>query len=128
MREVAAGCSSPSSSSQHLSGPRADFGNPTPVSTPISDSGTVSPSVRIPAVATPTHALGHSITPEPLTELTAGILASLVRVEHHFLWLTALFPGAHHVTVDVQLAISPNSSPGGWYRNLSTCFGQLLQN
>src|SRR5690554_6006611 len=47
----------------------------------------------VPAIATPAHALGHSIAPEPLTELATGILTSLIRVEHNFLWLTALFPG-----------------------------------
>src|SRR5690606_4383607 len=46
----------------------------------------------IPAVATPAHALSHSIAPEPLTELATGILTSLIRVEHDFLWLTTLFP------------------------------------
>src|SRR5690554_3912057 len=47
----------------------------------------------VPAVAAPAHALCHSIAPEPLTELTTGILTSLIRVEHNFLWLTTLFPG-----------------------------------
>lgn len=47
----------------------------------------------VPAIATPAHALCHSIAPEPLTELAAGVLASLVRVEHDFFWLTALFQG-----------------------------------
>src|SRR5690606_4233169 len=47
----------------------------------------------VPAVATSAHALCHSIAPEPLTELSTGILASLIRVEHDFFWLTTLFPG-----------------------------------
>src|SRR5690606_5245654 len=45
----AAGCSSPSDSHQHLFLPQADFDNPGPVSTQISDFGTVAPSVRCPS-------------------------------------------------------------------------------
>lgn len=41
----------------------------------------------VPAVATSAHALCHSIAPEPLTELSTGILASLdalLRVKQQF--------------------------------------------
>ncbi len=45
------------------------------------------------AFATPAHALGHPVAPEPLAELTASVLASLIRMEHDFFWSTTLFPG-----------------------------------
>lgn len=37
----------------------------------------------VPAVATPTHALGHAITPQPLPKYPAAVLAALVGVKQH---------------------------------------------
>lgn len=37
----------------------------------------------IPAVATPTHALGHAIAPQPLPKYPAAVLAALVGVKQH---------------------------------------------
>ena len=42
----------------------------------------------IPAVSTTAHALAHAVTPEPLAELTAAILGSLVLSESAPRWGT----------------------------------------
>lgn len=51
-------------------------------------------SIRaLPAVSTLAHALCCSVSPGTLPELSIGILAALVLVEHHSCWTTSLLIG-----------------------------------
>src|SRR5690606_29604920 len=47
----------------------------------------------IPAVTPPAHALPHPVTPEPLSEQAARVLAALVGMKHHLLRPAALLIG-----------------------------------
>src|SRR5690606_16974267 len=60
----------------------------------------------VPAVSPSAHALLHPVAPQSLTEQAAGVLASLIRVEHHLLRSATLLVG-HVQRTGSQLRIRP---------------------